>query len=254
MRQISLCVSHSDRDDALRRASLLSKEGIKYKSEGPYGPEEPLNFCKTSVQRFTNLDCGTWPSRSSSVLGRHTHYAKPYRSAPGYYSSRAEAFGPKPYGSDCADGVKSEGFCFDGYDAHAVLEPAVKVEQDSDSENGCSWTQMKAEAGYGEQYSSCQRLKGAPYAGHYYGATRALKCVQNRDAATDSAHNTHCIDAYAADYKGYVQHDYKAGYEFKGHELLHCIKQEPVDAPLWHDGTNCSMSGAHKINPYVFMQ
>ncbi|KAF4095482.1 aryl-hydrocarbon receptor repressor a isoform X2 [Onychostoma macrolepis] len=248
-------LDHNDRDDALRRASLLSKDSeYKYKNEGPYGPDEPLNFCKTSVQKFTNLDCGVWPSRSSSVLGRHTHYTKPYRSAPGYYSSRAEAFEPKPYGSDCADGVKSEGFCFDGYDAHAVLEPAVKVEQDSDSENGCSWTQMKAEAGYGEQYSSCQRLKGAPYAGHYYGATRALKCVQNRDAAAASALNTHCIDAYAADYKGYVQHDYKAGYEFKGHGLLHCIKQEPVDAPLWHDGTNCSMNGAHKINPYVFMQ
>lgn len=246
MRQISLCVSHSDRDDALRCASLLSKDRVKYKSEGPYGPDEPLNF---SVLQ----DCGAWPSRSSSALGKHTHYAKPYRSAPGYYSSRAEA-----YGSDCADGVKSEDFCFDGYEAQAVLEPAVKVEQDSDSENGCSWTQMKAEAGYGEQYS-CQRMKGAPYDGHYYGTTRALKCVQNRDAAAAGAHNTHCIDAYAADYKGYVQHDYKAGYEFKGHGLLQCIKQEPVDTPLWHDSgprnsTNCSMSGIHKINPYVFMQ
>ncbi|XP_016114525.1 uncharacterized protein [Sinocyclocheilus grahami] len=235
-------LDHNDRDDALRRASLLSKDSVKYKSEGPYGPDEPLSFCKTSVQKFTNLDCGAWPSRSSSVLGKH--YAKPYRSALGYYSSRAEAFVPKPYGSDCgAD--KSEGFCFDGYDA--VLEPVVKVEQDSDSENG-SWTQMKAEPGFGEQYS-CQRLKGAPYAGHYYSSTRALKCVLNRDTAAASAHNTHCTDAYAADYKGYVQHDYKAGNEFKGHGLLHCIKQEPVDAPLWHD-----MSGAHKINPYVFMQ
>uniref|UniRef100_A0A8C1QQ85 Aryl hydrocarbon receptor repressor n=2 Tax=Cyprinus carpio TaxID=7962 RepID=A0A8C1QQ85_CYPCA len=243
-------VSRSDRDDALRHASLLSKDSVKYKTEGPYGPDEPLNFCKMSGQKFTNLDCSAWPSRSSSVLGKH--YAKPYRSAPGCYSSRAEAFVPKPYESDCgADGVKSEGFCFDGYDTQAVLEPAVKVEQDSDSENG-SWTQMKAEAGFGEQYS-CQRLKGAPYAGHYYGATRALKCVLNRDAAATSAPHSHCSDTYA-DYKGYVQHDYKAGYEFKGHGLLHCIKQEPVDAPLWHDGMNCSMSGAHKINPYVFMQ
>uniref|UniRef100_A0A8C2F9D1 BHLH domain-containing protein n=1 Tax=Cyprinus carpio TaxID=7962 RepID=A0A8C2F9D1_CYPCA len=236
--------------DALRHASLLSKDSVKYKTEGPYGPDEPLNFCKMSGQKFTNLDCSAWPSRSSSVLGKH--YAKPYRSAPGCYSSRAEAFVPKPYESDCgADGVKSEGFCFDGYDTQAVLEPAVKVEQDSDSENG-SWTQMKAEAGFGEQYS-CQRLKGAPYAGHYYGATRALKCVLNRDAAATSAPHSHCSDTYA-DYKGYVQHDYKAGYEFKGHGLLHCIKQEPVDAPLWHDGMNCSMSGPHKINPYVFMQ
>ncbi|XP_052452695.1 aryl hydrocarbon receptor repressor isoform X1 [Carassius gibelio] len=241
-------LDHNDRDDAFRQASLLSKDSVKYKSEGPYSPDEPLDFCKTSGQKFTNLDCGVWPSRSSSVLGKH--YTKPYRSAPGCYSSRAEAFIPKPFDSDC--GVKSEGFCFDGYEAQAVLEPAVKVEQDSDSENA-SWTQMKAEAGFGEQYSSCQRLKGAPYTGQYYGSTRALKCVLNRDGVAASAYNTHCSDAYA-DYKGYVQHDYKAGYEFKGHGLLHCIKQEPVDAPLWHDDTNCSMSAAHKINPYVFMQ
>ncbi|XP_043082391.1 aryl-hydrocarbon receptor repressor a isoform X2 [Puntigrus tetrazona] len=242
-------LDHNDRADPLRRASLLSKDGDRYRSEGPYGPEEPLDFCKTSTQKFTNLDCGAWPSRSSSSLGRH--YGKPYRAAPGYYSSRAEAFGPRPYESDCADGAKSQGFCFDAYDGQPVMEPAVKVEQDSDSENGCSWTQMKEEAGFGEPYS-CQRLKGAPYGGHYYGSTRALKCALNRDTAS-STHNTHCPDAYA-DYKGYVQHDYKAGYEFKGHGLLHCIKQEPVDAPLWHDGTHCSTSAAHKINPYVFMQ
>ncbi|XP_050954743.1 aryl-hydrocarbon receptor repressor a isoform X4 [Labeo rohita] len=311
-------LDYNDRDDPLRRHVLLSggaerphvsKDNFKYKSEGHYGLDEPLNFCKSTGQKFTNLDCGAWPSRSPSVRstidllpgarpGKHAHYGKPYRSASGYYANRADAFVPKPYGnvahSDyAADGIKNENFCYegpgDGYDVHVMVEPPIKVEQDSDSENGCdgygrSWTdrerfpsaydgtQMKAEGGYDEQYSSCQRLKGTTYGSHYpsnaFGGTaRPLKCVLNREAPALSPLDSHCVEAYAADYKGFVQHDYKAGYEFKGHGLLHCIKQEPVDAPLWHDGghihgagqrnamTNCAVSGgAQKINPYVFMQ
>uniref|UniRef100_A0A673MY61 BHLH domain-containing protein n=1 Tax=Sinocyclocheilus rhinocerous TaxID=307959 RepID=A0A673MY61_9TELE len=232
-------LDHNDRDDPLRPLALLrphmSEDNVKYRSEGPYGPDEPLNFCRSSGAR----------------LCKHTHYGKPYRSAPGYYSNRAEAYGSAAH---------------DDY-THVMIEPLVKLEQDSDAENGCGrpWTelerfpngtQMKAEGGYGAQYSSCQRLKGTTYSSHYpsnaYGGARPLKCVLNREAV-----NSQCVDAYAADYRGYVQHDYKTGYEVRGHGLLHCIKQEPVDAPLWHDihstgqrnNTSCA-----KINPCVFMQ
>ncbi|XP_016429647.1 uncharacterized protein LOC107756854 [Sinocyclocheilus rhinocerous] len=266
-------LDHNDRDDPLRPLALLrphmSEDNVKYRSEGPYGPDEPLNFCRSSGQ---NLDCGAWPVRSSGArLCKHTHYGKPYRSAPGYYSNRAEAYGSAAHDDYSTDGIKSENFCYEdpgeGYEAHVMIEPLVKLEQDSDAENGCGrpWTelerfpngtQMKAEGGYGAQYSSCQRLKGTTYSSHYpsnaYGGARPLKCVLNREAV-----NSQCVDAYAADYRGYVQHDYKTGYEVRGHGLLHCIKQEPVDAPLWHDihstgqrnNTSCA-----KINPCVFMQ
>uniref|UniRef100_A0A8C1MVL8 Aryl hydrocarbon receptor repressor n=1 Tax=Cyprinus carpio TaxID=7962 RepID=A0A8C1MVL8_CYPCA len=266
-------LDHNDRDDPLRRPHM-SQDSVKYKSEAHYGPDQPVNFCRSSGQKFTDLDCGAWPVRSSSVrtvdllpgarLCRHTH-----RSAPGYYSHRAEA-----YGSAAHDdfSIKSENFCYkgpgEGYDAHVMLEPPIKMEQDSDSENGygqpwtdgerflngCDGAQMKVEAGYGEQYSSCQRMYSSHYPSNTYGGARALKSVLNREAL-----NSQCVDTYAADYKGYVQHDYKSGYEFKGQGLLHCIKQEPADAPLWHDvpsaGPKISMScGTHKTHPYVFMQ
>lgn len=284
-------VSSSDTDEPLRRSHvILSKEGIKYKSNALHGPDEPLNFCKSasSGQKFMNLDCGAWPVRNSSVRTGHgvdlqpaarkyAHYGKPYRPGPGYCGNRVDAFVPKTYGSAAhnnygADAIKSENFGYEGhgegYDAHVMPEPPIKVEQDSDSENGCDIygryqsgydsVQMKAEAAYGEQFS-CQRLKGMAYGSHYHnaygGAAQPLKCVLNRDAAASSSLNSHCVDAYAADYKGYVQNDYKVGYEFKGHGILHCIKQEPADPPHWNMMTNSVMSGgANKINPYVFMQ
>ncbi|XP_048022762.1 aryl-hydrocarbon receptor repressor a isoform X3 [Megalobrama amblycephala] len=281
-------LDHNDRDDPLRRSHMiLSKDSVKYKSDAHYGPDEPLNFCKSasSGQKFMSMECGAWPVRNSSVRTGHgvdllpaarkyAHYGKPYRAGPGYYSNRADTFVPKTYGSDYgADAIKSENFCYEGhgegYDAHVMPEPPIKVEQDSDSENGCDiygrypsgydGTQMKAEAEYGEQFSSCQRPKGTAYGSHYHnaygGAARPLKCVLNRDAPASGSLNSHCVDAYAADYKGYVQHDYKAGYEFKGHGILHCIKQEPADPPHWNMMTNCMTNGgANKINPYVFMQ
>ncbi|XP_039512218.1 aryl-hydrocarbon receptor repressor a isoform X2 [Pimephales promelas] len=273
-------LEHNDRDDPLRRAHAIPSTDAKCRIDAPYGPDEPLNFCKSlsSVPKLQNLDCGVWPVRSSLArLGqglelaarKHTHYGKPYCPGPGYYSTRAEAFLPKTYGSLShsdydPDAIKSESFCYagpgEGFDAHLVPEPSIKVEQDSDSENGCDVfgryacgfesVPMKAECVYGEVFS-CQRMKGtygSPCPSTYSGPARPLKCVLNRDSL-----NTHG-DACADVYRGYVQHDYKLPYECKGPGLLQGIKQEPADPPHWIAMSNGVMSGANKADPYGFMQ
>ncbi|KAK7118921.1 hypothetical protein R3I94_022436 [Phoxinus phoxinus] len=271
-------LDHNDRDDPLRRSHTIpSKDNMRCRIDAQYRPDEPLNFCKSvsSVPKLQNLDCGVWPVRSSSARSghglelaarKHTHYGKPYRPGPGYYSSRAEAFVPKTFGSVShsdydPDAIKSDSFCYAGpgerFDTHLGPEPPIKVEQDSDSENGCGVfgryacgfesVPMKAECVYGEVFS-CQRLKGSPYGSPYpsaYGGpARPLKCVLNRDSL-----NTH--DACADNYRGFVQHDYKAAYEVKGPGLLQGIKQEPADPPHWNTMSNCVMSSANKTDPYA---
>ncbi|XP_056593784.1 aryl-hydrocarbon receptor repressor a isoform X3 [Triplophysa dalaica] len=281
----------------------LSKDNLKYRSEVQYSQDEPLDFCKSapSQQKFTNLE-GTWPLRGSNHgvrplpggrPSKHGHYGKPYRSSPG---NRADAFLPQRCFSggsqrgEAEDYIKSNNFCYqgqvEGYDPLVMSELPIKVEQDSDTENGCEYyihpwadhernmnvyaaTQMKAESGYSEQYSPCQRSKashGHMYSSHcastYEGTARPLRCVLNKEAADWSpqrinAPESHCgaADAYQ-DYKHYVQPQYKTDYEPKG---LHCIKQERMDSPPWHEQatahTNSVMNaGQQKIQPYVFMQ
>lgn len=275
----------------------LSKDNVKYRSEVHYSQEEPLNFCKSAPSnlKFTNLD-GSWPLRGHGVhplpgarSSKHGHFGKPHRSSPGCYSNRANAFLPQRYGGGSqrgeADGyVKSENFCYEGqgiegYYPNAMSELPIKVEQDSDTENGCDYygrpwvdreryvngydgTQMKAESGYSEHYSPCQRSKvshGHMYSSHcqnaYEETARPLRCVLNKEAGDWSPQRMNPPESLCAG--AYV--DYKH-YEFKG---LHCIKQEPVDSPPWHEQaaahtnlvTNCVMNnGQQKIQPYVFMQ
>ncbi|XP_030625439.1 aryl-hydrocarbon receptor repressor a [Chanos chanos] len=312
----------------------LSKDNVKYKSEAFYGQDEPLNFCKSSAggQRITNLD-NSWIVRdnsgairtnlfANSRLGKVGHYGKPYRMSPSFHGNRAEVFMPKLYGSlqqagqadgYCVDGIKSE----NGYEEHPecyggrlMAEVPIKVEQDSDSENGCDvygrpWgcrerynsgggsydgLQVKAEDGFYEQYSPCQRAKansGPAFNGQYQttcgSMNRPLKCVLNKESMQLSPHrlahpdqlcstqSTNCMDSYGSslEHKGYMQPDYKQGYEFKGQGLLHTIKREPMDSPPWHDSgrdmcpsgiqrnimPNCVMSTEqHKANPYIYMQ
>ncbi|XP_076147340.1 uncharacterized protein LOC143131588 [Alosa pseudoharengus] len=155
---------------------------------------------------------------AAARLGKVGHYSKPYRMSPGYHhAARPDLYMPRPYGGGsgaacdddiegyCAvDGIKSEnggyeshggGVCYDG---RLLPQMPIKVEQDSDSENGCDaygrpWgcrqpldrryggggvyqgggggVQMKAEGEFYEQYSPCQRSKAimspAPFNGHY---------------------------------------------------------------------------------------
>uniref|UniRef100_A0AAY4AJI0 Aryl hydrocarbon receptor repressor n=1 Tax=Denticeps clupeoides TaxID=299321 RepID=A0AAY4AJI0_9TELE len=287
----------------------LSKEGLKCKAEGFFsGQDEPLNFCKTSmgVTKGHSLENG-WVVRagtgairvgqgvnmssSSGRLGKAGHFSKSYRMSPGYHGARTDVYMPKLYGTlqsagdeadaYCVDGIKSEngyedhGKCYDG---RLLTQMPIKVEQDSDSENGCDaygrpWScrhsgvlQMKAEDQYYDQYSPCQRDKAGMgttgFNGHYqnlYGrAGRALKCVLNKEPPaaqfsppqrlphTDplcSSQSGNCVDGHAyntggMEHKGYPHQDYKLGYEIKGHGLLHSIKREPMDSPPWHTSSS----------------
>ncbi|XP_045066333.1 uncharacterized protein LOC121549730 [Coregonus clupeaformis] len=330
----------------------LSKDSLKYKTEGGYcGQDEPLNYCKTSVggvahHKGPGLD-SLWSMRqsggyNSNRLGKGGHYGKPYRMSPSMCHGGGrggEVYVPKMYESlqspDSLDlycvgeAVKSEngyGECY--YGRLLPEEMPIKVEQDSDSENGCDaygrpWPcrepldhryhngngyadsnglHMKSEADYYEQYSPCQRGKegispiSPPNNNSHFqnynnvgcGGSRPLKCVINKDQSQFSpqrlshsdplcsSQSINCIDVYAScpvehSNKGYMQQD-KLGFEFKGHGLLHTIKQEPIDSPPWSDGSGQDMShamghsqrnvmphrvmnaGQHKANPYVYMQ
>nr|XP_029135425.1 uncharacterized protein LOC109992652 [Labrus bergylta] len=191
----------------------LSKDNLKYRPDGYYNQEEPLNYCKSSMGPHKGMSpglSGGWPLRPNSGplragqgvgyipsnrLNKVSPYGKPYRLSPGCHSGRgAEVFVSKLYGnvqipSDpdayCVDLVKNEngyGECYDGH-----LMPPIKVEHDSDSENGCDaygqpWAgrdpetidrrymngvydhttglHLKSEADYYDpQYSPCQRGK-----------------------------------------------------------------------------------------------
>ncbi|XP_062297666.1 aryl-hydrocarbon receptor repressor a [Scomber scombrus] len=194
----------------------LSKDNLKYRPDGYYNQEEPLNYCKSSMDPHKGLSPGLgggWPMRPSSGplrsgqgvgyipsnrLNKAGQYGKPYRLSPSCHSGRnGEVFVSKLYGSlqipsdpdaYCVDLVKSENGYGECYDGHLMSEmPSIKVEHDSDSENGCDaygrpWgcrdpdamdrrygngvydqstgLQLKSEPEYYDpQYSPCQRGK-----------------------------------------------------------------------------------------------
>uniref|UniRef100_A0A3B4TMC1 Aryl-hydrocarbon receptor repressor n=1 Tax=Seriola dumerili TaxID=41447 RepID=A0A3B4TMC1_SERDU len=194
----------------------LSKDNLKYRPDGYYNQEEPLNYCKSSMASHKGLSPGLgggWPLRPNSGplragqgmgyipsnrVNKAGQYGKPYRLSPNYHSSRGgEVFVSKLYGNIqiptdpdayCVDLVKSENGYGECYDGHLMPEmPPIKVEHDSDSENGCdaygrpwacrdpeaidrrygngiydqsSGLQLKSEADYYDpQYSPCQRGK-----------------------------------------------------------------------------------------------
>ncbi|XP_029004407.1 aryl-hydrocarbon receptor repressor a [Betta splendens] len=228
----------------------LSKDNLKFHPEGYFNQDEPLNYCKSSMGLHKGLSPGLgsgWPMRPgsgplrpgqaggyapSARLNRAGHYGKPYRLSPSCHGDRAgEVFVSKLYGNGqipadpdayCVDPVKSEGGYGECYDGHLMPPemPPIKIEQDSDSENGCDpygrpWAcrepgpverryggayeqsaglQLKAEADYYDpQYSPCQRGKAgiSPPYGNYHGyavssngspAVRMLKCDKDLGA------------------------------------------------------------------------
>ncbi|XP_059183457.1 aryl-hydrocarbon receptor repressor a [Centropristis striata] len=338
----------------------LSKDNLKYRPDGYYNQEEPLNYCKSTMATHKGVSPGLgggWPLRPNSGplragqgvgyipsnrMNKAGQYGKPYRLSPSCHSGRGgEVFVSKLYGnvqipSDpdayCVDLVKNENGYGECYDGHLMPEmPPIKVEHDSDSENGCDaygrpWgcrdpeaidrryangvydqssnLHLKSEAEYYDpQYSPCHRGKAGispPYNNGNYqnyavnnsgNATgRLLKC--DKDLGNNNDNNqfspqrlshsdslcsnqpVNLMDShiYPQDpHKAYMHPDYnKHGtYEFKGHGLVHSIKQEPMDSPPWSEGTHdisqsmmvgqrnimpCVMStGHHKSSPYIYM-
>lgn len=218
--------------------SPLCKDNLKCSSDSFYGQEEPLNFCKSSVADHKGAATGLgggWPMRQragpvraaqgvsyipSNRLNRTGQYGKPYRLSPSCHGGRgADVYVSKLYGSSdadayCVDLVKSENDFGECYEGHMMSEmPPIKIEHDSDSENGCetygqTWAcrnqatidrhygngaydpstglQLKLETDYYDpQYSPCQRGKAgisptynnAAYPGYAVNSgARLLKC------------------------------------------------------------------------------
>ncbi|XP_047206245.1 aryl-hydrocarbon receptor repressor a isoform X2 [Girardinichthys multiradiatus] len=227
----------------------LCKDNLKYSSDGLYNQEEPLNFCKSSVAGHKGVGAGLsggWPMRQhlgpvraaqgvgyipSHRLNKTGQYGKPYRLSPSCQGSRgADVFVSKLYGSSdpdayCVDLVKSENDFGGCYEGHMMPEMTpIKIENDSDSENGCdtykqTWAcrnqvsnelrygnvaydpnsglQLKSETDYYDpQYSPCQRGKAGISPTYNNGnypnyavnnGTRLLKC--DKDLVSNSESN-----------------------------------------------------------------
>ncbi|XP_026148517.1 aryl-hydrocarbon receptor repressor a isoform X2 [Mastacembelus armatus] len=323
----------------------LSKDNLKYCPDGYYNQEEPLNYCKSSIGPHKGLSPGlgaSWPLRPNSGplragqntgyvpsnrLNKTSQYGKPYRLSPSCHSGRGgETFVSKLYGNVqiptdpdayCTELVKSENGYGECYNGHLMPEmQPIKVEHDSDSENGCDaygqpWAcrdteaidrrfngvydqssslQLKSEADYYDaQYSPCQRGKAgiSPLYnnGNYHNyalnnssnaTPRLLKYDKDlgnnndnnqfghqRLSHSDSLCSNQSVNlmdshVYLQDsHKAYMHSDYnKHGtYEFKGHGLIHSIKQEPMDSPPWsesgHDMNQPMTVGPRNVMPCV---
>ncbi|KAJ8377546.1 hypothetical protein AAFF_G00256100 [Aldrovandia affinis] len=270
----------------------VSRDGVKLKAEGfHYAQEEPLNFCKTSDHKPHSLDnpYAMRPTAGTVRANRAGLYAKGggYRASPG-----CPGYLPRLYGSEQGPAGGEGGYAPQGYGDGRMLPPQtpIKVEQDSDSENGYGVPHGRA-WGCKEQRS---RVAPSPaFNGHHYqgmcaGGGRPLKCVLNKepspfgpqrppypDPLCGGSQTTDCLDGHTyasggVDHKAYMQQDYKLSYEFKGHGLVHSIKREPMDSPPWPDSghdlgqlsvqrnamPNCLMNAgvAHRSNPYIYMQ
>uniref|UniRef100_A0A673KPM4 Aryl-hydrocarbon receptor repressor b n=1 Tax=Sinocyclocheilus rhinocerous TaxID=307959 RepID=A0A673KPM4_9TELE len=165
---------------------------------------------------------------------------------------------------------------------NVIPETAIKTEE-SDSENGCNaygslwrpeYAQVKTEAEYYDCFTSYQRGKAVispPINGHHKylcaGVSRPLKCVLNKDMNhSDAPISSQDGYVFSNDHKSCMQHDIRLTCEFKSHNLLHTVKQEPDNSPPWcadvsqgnvqqRITSNCTMNTVlHKANPYVYMQ
>ncbi|XP_036375486.1 aryl hydrocarbon receptor repressor-like [Megalops cyprinoides] len=174
----------------------LSKEGLRFRNEGYYPQEEPLNLnCKSSAsgQRGATLE-PSWAGRAAMGAGRmgpNAFLQKPglsgkpggYRLSPSCHGDGSDVTLSKMYGgllqlgaeSFPGGGVKVENSYSECYDGRPPPEAAVKTERDSDSENGCvlfgaahggAWPRKeRAERRFGPAYGESPLLKTE--AGYY---------------------------------------------------------------------------------------
>uniref|UniRef100_A0A8C7XDD1 Aryl hydrocarbon receptor repressor n=1 Tax=Oryzias sinensis TaxID=183150 RepID=A0A8C7XDD1_9TELE len=201
--------------------NAVCKDNHKYHPDGYLNQEEPLNYCKSSMAAHKGLHAGMGAQGCipTNRLNRASQYGRPYRYSPSCHNGRSnEVFISKLYenvqlptdpDAFCVDLVKSEGDYTECYDQHLMpaMQP-IKVEQDSDSENGCdvygqTWAtrdQVPIDRPdyYDQQYSPCQRGKvgiSPPYNHSNYPnyavnngggtAARILKCDKD---LSDSSH------------------------------------------------------------------
>ncbi|XP_066513710.1 uncharacterized protein [Hoplias malabaricus] len=256
--------------------TALAKEGAQCRSESYYSQDEPLNFCLSSVgsPRLHTVE-NQWDTRvgsSSYFSGKLSKHAQSgrFRISPGSTTLGLQGKSYADRDSYCGHGKSESRYmthndCFGGL---LLPETAIKTEQDSDSENGCSrftsmphngvWRynmdfneghQVKTEDYYND-FSTCQSGKVASISpnpnGHdkylYASPSKALKCILSKDITHSDLPSNHenCVDGHAyangsAEPKIYTQQDYKLSYEFRSHSLLHSIKREPIDSPPWTD-------------------
>uniref|UniRef100_A0A8B9HWI2 Uncharacterized protein n=1 Tax=Astyanax mexicanus TaxID=7994 RepID=A0A8B9HWI2_ASTMX len=283
------CGSHmmgSDQIDPCHSSpwAALAKEGVPYRTESYYSQDEPLDFCLSSVGvPRVHATESPWDTRIgptgyfSSKLSKHAQSGK-FRTSPGLTPMGPQA---KPYGHSERDGYCGNGKTEGRYMAHndcygglLLPETAIKTEQDSDSENGCSrYTTMphngvwrygmtfndshlvKNEGNYYDHCSPCNQSGGKlagispTLNGHqrylYAGPSKPLKCALNKDGAHSDplGNQAHCLDGHAylngsTEPKVFAQPDYKLSYEFRSHSLLHSIKREPTDSPPWPESSH----------------
>uniref|UniRef100_A0A674CPK7 Aryl-hydrocarbon receptor repressor b n=1 Tax=Salmo trutta TaxID=8032 RepID=A0A674CPK7_SALTR len=247
-----------------------SSNGIRYRNNGYYTQEEPINFCLSSM--------GGGPKAQSVNHPWNIRTGSTIRKDP------SSSYIPGRQNNNYIGGY------LDCYNGMVLPETAIKTEQDSDSENGCNIysimgyseePQVKSEADYYDQYTTCQRNKSSmsPTLNGYHKylypvGSRAQK--DHRIPHSDplcSSQGANCMDSNVygngtVEHKGYMQQDNKLNYKFRNH-LVHSIKREPMDSPPWSDNGhdisqiplqrnmihNCALTDiVHKPNPYIYMQ
>ncbi|XP_059419070.1 aryl hydrocarbon receptor protein 1-like isoform X2 [Carassius carassius] len=249
----------------------------KYRGEGSKTQDEPLNF-GVSTLGVSRLQAGdpSWDAHCPVALRlgpsenylpgssyKHSHSGK-LRIGCGTELQKLES---------CVQRTAERRYmqyeCF-----NMIPEVAIKTEY-SNSENGSNaygtlwrpeYAQVKTEAEYHDYFTSYQTGKAVispPITGHH-------KCVLNKDMnLSDAPVSSQDGYVFSKDHKSCKQHDIQLTCEFRSHDILHSIKQEPDDSPSWCGDvsqgnvqqqhtcitSNCTMNTVlHKSNPYVYMQ
>ncbi|XP_065132784.1 aryl-hydrocarbon receptor repressor b isoform X2 [Paramisgurnus dabryanus] len=284
-------VSHGSSDSTWSSSSCTesSKSALAnrmYRGDASKTQEQPLSFCVSSLvsSRLQALDV-PWKAHClvASCPGSGSIYHTPGKLQTDCDTRRLNGYSEEE--SYCING-KGESRNYvqnECYNNTVLPKAAIKTEQDSDSENGCNtygmhwqYPQIKTEAEYYDNYTSCQRSKTAinPYLnGHhkhlYAVVAKPLKCVLNKSLKyCDALSGSQEFANSSVDHKHYMQ-DIRLAYEFRSQGIKQEIKQEPYEHPTWSESchdfsqghvqrnitTNYTVSSAvHKATPYVYMQ
>nr|XP_055057317.1 aryl-hydrocarbon receptor repressor b isoform X3 [Misgurnus anguillicaudatus] len=286
-------VSHGSSDSAWSssscpessRSALANRMG--FRGDASKTQEQPLNFCVSSLVSSRLQDV---PWKAHCLVASYPGSGSIYHTHTGKLQTDCDTRRLNSYSEEESYGIngKSErrnyvqNECYN----NMILPKAIKTEQDSDSENGCNkhgmhwfpqYPQIKTEAEYYDNYTSCQRGKTAinPHLNghhkHLYAVVGTpLKCVLNKslkccDVLSGSQDGYEFANS-SVDHKRYMQ-DIRLAYEFRSQGMKQEIKQETFEHPIWSDSCH-DFSQGHvqrnittsytvsnpKANPYVYMQ